>query len=151
LDEDREIHQHGQGSIRPQAEVEAKRLMSLNMQEIVKQTNIAFSKCLREKGYVSVIDVLMEMGKLSKEGRADWRFRRVPHLEKVVYLNLAKINLIIKTIRKNAREMNLKIEQDALPVLGKGPKRLLQFGKYGHPYQEEAYSTHFLRYQPQVK
>lgn len=119
--------------------------MSQTRQDLVKQAGIAASKLLKEKGYISVVDVLMEMDKLSKQNYENWRFRRVPYLEKVIRINLGKINLILKTIRANAQNGGLKACQTVYTSWGKKPRKRLRFSKSGLPHLEEAYSTHFIK------
>lgn len=119
--------------------------MSLNRQELIRQTNLAASKLLREKGYISVVEVLMEMRKISKADYENWRFRRVPYLEKVITLNLSKINAILRTLQKNAQDGNLKASQTVYTSWGKGPRQVLRFSKSGSPHLEQAYSTHFVK------
>jgi hypothetical protein len=66
--------------------------MSLSRSDLIKKMNEASSELLREKGYISFVDVLMKIGKLTKEDYERWRFRRVPYLEKVVTVNLVSVN-----------------------------------------------------------
>jgi hypothetical protein len=42
----------------------------------------------REKGWAAPVDVLMGIGVLSKENYENWRFGRIPFLEKVCQANL---------------------------------------------------------------
>ncbi len=119
--------------------------MSLNRQKLIKQTGLAASKLLREKGYISVVEVLMEMGKLSKADYENWRFQRVPYLEKVITVNLSKVNLILKTIQKNAQSSGLKASKTVYTSWGKRPRQVLRFSKSGSPYLEQTYSTHFVK------
>ncbi|GIK40474.1 MAG: hypothetical protein BroJett011_43070 [Chloroflexota bacterium] len=119
--------------------------MSLNTQELIKQTNQAASKLLKEKGYISVVEVLLEIGKLSKADYENWRFQRVPYLEQVITLNLGKINVILRTLQKNAQNGNLKASHTVYTSWGKGPRQLLRFSKSGSPDLEQAYSTHFVK------
>lgn len=119
--------------------------MSLNTQELIKQTNLAASKLLAEKGYISVVEVLMEMGKLSKADYENWRFQRVPYLEQVISLNLSKISLILRTLHQNAQNGHLKASHTVYTSWGKSPRQLLRFSKSGAPHLEQAYSTHFVK------
>ena len=41
-------------------------------------------RLLQEKGYISVVELLLAMGRLSKQDYERWRFRKVPHLEAVL-------------------------------------------------------------------
>ena len=119
--------------------------MSLNQQELIKQTNLAASKLLSEKGYISVVEVLLEMGKLSQADYEKWRFQRVPYLEQVITLNLHKISLVLRTLQKNAQSGNLKASHTVYTSWGKEPRQLLRFSKSGAPHLEQAYSTHFVK------
>ena len=39
---------------------------------------------LREKGYVCFLDMLLRIGKLTKENHEGWLSRKVPYLERVI-------------------------------------------------------------------
>jgi hypothetical protein len=119
--------------------------MSLNNREIIKKVNISSSKLLKEKGYISIVDVLMDIGKLSKDNYEAWRFKKVPYLEKVITANLGKINLILRTVQKNSENGHLRPSKTVYKSWGKGPQILLSFSKSGDPKLENAYSTHFLK------
>jgi hypothetical protein len=119
--------------------------MSLNNRQIIEQTSAAFTKLLREKGYISVVDVLIEIGKLTKEDCENWRFQKVPYLEKVIHVNLGKINVILRAIQKYSQESNLKPSKTRYKSWGKGAKKLLRFSKSGDRNIEEAYSTHYIK------
>jgi hypothetical protein len=119
--------------------------MSLNNRQVIERTNTASSKLLREKGYISVVDVLIEIGKLTELDYERWRFRKVPYLESVISVNLSKINVILRTIQKYSQGSNLKPSKTIYKSWGKGPKKLLRFSKYGDRNIEEAYSTHYVK------
>ncbi len=119
--------------------------MSLNRHDLIKQMNEASSAVLREKGYICFVEVLIRMGKLTKDKYEAWRFGKVRCLEEVISVNLAKINHMLKTFHQNCRNGNLQPRKTAYKSWGKGPKRPLRFSKSGDPHIEEAYSTHFLR------
>lgn len=119
--------------------------MSLSRKDLIKKMNEVLSDILREKGYVSFIDVLIKMGKLNKEDYENWRFRRVPYLEKVIKVNLVKVNHMLRTFHGNAKHGGLKSSSTSYMSWGKGPKVLLRFSKTGDPGVEAAYSTHFIR------
>ena len=63
--------------------------MSLNRLDIEKRLGGITSNLLREKGYISFVDVFISMEKLSKEDYENWRFEKVPYLERVIKVNLA--------------------------------------------------------------
>ncbi|MGH8490086.1 MAG: hypothetical protein ACREXS_14760, partial [Gammaproteobacteria bacterium] len=69
--------------------------------------NEASSKLLREQGYISFVDVLIALGKLMHEDHARWRFRRIPCLEQVIAINLAKVKTLLRPIHENAKRGGL--------------------------------------------
>jgi hypothetical protein len=87
--------------------------MSLNRRDLIKQLNEALSELLREKGYISFVDVLMKIGKLTKDDYEHWRFRRIPYLEQVITVNLAKVNHLLRTLHANAKRGGLKASKTA--------------------------------------
>jgi hypothetical protein len=119
--------------------------MSLNNRQVIERTNIASTKLLKEKGYISTVDVLIEMGKLTEQDYENWRFRKVPYLEKVIKVNMSKINVILRAIQEYSQGSKLKPSKAIYKSWGKGPKRLLRFSKYGERNVEEAYSTHYIK------
>jgi hypothetical protein len=48
----------------------------MNRTDLTKKTRAAATRVLEAKGYISVVDVLLAMGRLSKENYERWRFRR---------------------------------------------------------------------------
>ncbi len=117
----------------------------MNRDELVKRMNHASSEMLEEKGYISFVEILLRMGALTQERYESWRFGKFPCLEQVTAMNLAKINHLLRTFRRNARNGNLQASKTAYMSWGKGPKKPLRFSKSGNPDIEEAYATHFLR------
>ena len=99
---------------------------------------------LKEKNSISFVDMLMKMEVLSYKDYEDWRFNRIPYLEKVCKTNLHKLSLIMKEIRVYAEEHQLKPSLTAYYQWGGKGKRIpLRFSKYGDPNIEKAYATHF--------
>ena len=119
--------------------------MSMNRIDLIKKMNEASSVVLREKGYISFVDILIQMDKLSREDYEAWRFRKVPCLERVIRVNLPRINLMLRTLHQNAKKGGLRASKTGYASWGKGPKIPLRFTKSGDPHIEEAYSTHFLK------
>ena len=119
--------------------------MNLNQKQILKKLSTATSKLMKEKGYISFVEVLIEMGYISKYDYESWRFKKVPYLEKVINVNLKKINFMLRTMQKNCMNGKLKPSKTVYKSWGKGTKILLRFSKSGDPHIEEAYSTHFVK------
>ncbi len=61
-----------------------------------------------EKGYVCSVDVLKQLNYLTEKDYENWRFGRIDYLEKVCNVNLSKLTLINKLIRKYSTELDLK-------------------------------------------
>ncbi len=57
--------------------------MSLNRADLVKQMNQAASQLLHERGYISFVEVLLRMGKLTNEQYEAWRFRKLSCLASI--------------------------------------------------------------------
>jgi uncharacterized protein len=104
----------------------------------------AFAVVLGRQGYVSVVDVLVEMQHLTPARLEEWRFGRVPYLERVVQGNLGKMAAIVREVRRVAQEHGLTASETAYRTWGKGPKRPLRFSKHGQPAVERAYATHWV-------
>ena len=119
----------------------------MNNRELQKKLGEIAGELLREKGYISFVDVFMKLGCLDPKDYEAWRMKRVPFLEKVIKVNLSKINFIMKTVRRNSSNGNLKENWTSYKSLGKGKKALLQFSKGGDKSIEKSYATHFLRRQ----
>ncbi len=104
----------------------------------------AASQVLRIKGYISAVDVLLAMGRLSKENYERWRFRQVPHLENVLPGTLNQHAFFCRELRAYARELKLKPSRTAYTSWGKGRRQPLRFSKYGELHVEELFSTHYV-------
>jgi hypothetical protein len=85
-------------------------LVARNRQDLVRALSTITSELLEEKGYLCFIDVFMHLGYLSKSDYENWRFRRVSPLERVLTVNLSRINFIMKTTHVSLiLETNTKI------------------------------------------
>jgi hypothetical protein len=109
-----------------------------------KSVTNAVHELLKEKAFVAPVDLFMQIGKLSKEDYEDWRFKRIPHLEKVLNCNLSKANRILRILKHHAQALGLKPSPTVYMKWGKGKKRIaLRFSKFGEPNVELSYSTHY--------
>ncbi len=97
-----------------------------------------------EKGYVCAVDILIQLNYLSKKDYEDWRLGKVDYLEKVCGINLSKLTLINKLIKKYSTELKLKSSWTGYNQFGKGEKRRLRFCKSGDKIIEEKYATHYI-------
>jgi len=116
-----------------------------NRRDLARALSTITSELLQEKGYICFVDVFMKLGYLSQSDYENWRFRRVSPLERVLNVNLSRINFIMKTVRQNSLNGHLKPSMTVYKSWGKGKKTLLQFSKSGDPTIETAYATHFVQ------
>src|SRR5699024_10388339 len=110
-----------------------------------KQVRKHATELVKEKGYVSPVDLLVRTDRLTSKQIEDWRFKKIPYLERVTVGNLSKLNHILKTLKKFDGEENLKTYKTVYKSWVKGPKKYLQFSKKAHRYMEELYSTQYVR------
>jgi len=116
----------------------------LNNNDIDKEVKRLVHQNRYEKGFVCVVDVLMQLDYLTKKDYEDWRFGRVDYLEKVCNVNLSKLTLINKLIRKYSTELDLKGSWTGYNKYGKGVKHRLRFSKSGQKNIEDRYATHYI-------
>ena len=121
----------------------------MNNCELSAMIHTSMAHQCEQRGYATPVDVLMDIGVLTKGKYNDWRFGRVPFLEAVCAVNLAKLSFIMRTIREYAQEHELKpsftcYKQWGLKTKGKRPVVLLRFSKSGNPVIEKQYSTHYV-------
>ncbi len=103
---------------------------------------------LQSKGQAAPVDVLQEMGLLTTRDYENWRFGRVPYLERVCRINLGKLSTIMREMCSYARENNLRSSWTSYRKWGKGAKIPLRFSKSGDEQIERAYATHYLPEKP---
>lgn len=119
--------------------------MALSRKELEKKLNAITGELIREKGYISYIDVFQKLGYLDKSDYEAWRMRKTPYLEKSIQINLGKIRFILNHVEASSRSGNLKASFTAYKSWGKGKKIDLRFTKSGNPNLERVFSTHFVQ------
>lgn len=100
----------------------------------------AAGKVVDKKGYVSTIDLFLELGWLTSHKLTDWKMGRIPYLERVITANLAKISRTMKELRSWAVHSNLKQSM----TVYKHKSHFLRFSKSGNAHIENAYKTHYV-------
>ena len=116
----------------------------MNNQELEKKIKRIIHEVANKKGYATPIDVLLELGYLSKQDYESWRFGKVEYLEKVCGVNLKKLSMINRIIRTQSSKMKFVQSPTVYKSWGKGAKRILRFSKSGDRNIEKNYSTHHL-------
>jgi len=119
--------------------------MALNRKQLQSRLSEVTSELLKEKGYISFVDVFMRLGYLDPKDYEEWRMKRVPYLERVIKINLDKVNFIMKTVRGNSLNGKLQPSWTDYKSWGKGRKIDLRFSKFGDPNIEKLYATHFVK------
>src|SRR5687767_3829052 len=106
----------------------------------------AVSEILADGDVVAPVDVFIRLRLLRREDLEDWRFRRIPCLERVIQCNLSIASRILRVLRLHARDRNLRPSFTGYMKWGKGRRRIhLRFSKSGDPNLETAYATHLIR------
>ena len=103
----------------------------------------AVAKILSKSDVVAPVDVLIEMGNLTKKNHDAWRQGKVAYLERVFEGSLSKANRIIRVIGFHAHDLNMVPNITQYFQKGKGKKHPLRFSKSGNRKMEEAYSKHY--------
>ena len=99
---------------------------------------------VKEKGFATPVDVLIDIGYLSKKDYENWMFGRIDYLERVCKVNLHKLSFINHEIRSYAHSHGLKPSWKDYRKWGKGVKIRLRFSKYNNPNVEKLYATHYV-------
>ena len=76
----------------------------MNNQELTKKVYAAVANLISQRGYTAPVDVLMEIGILTKQKYEEWRNGRVDYLERVCTSNLSKLSLAMHEIRSCAQK-----------------------------------------------
>ncbi len=111
----------------------------------------AVATILQRSDVFSPVDILLEMGNLSKKNLDSWRCGQVPYLERVIEGNLSRLARILRLIGFHAHDLNMVPRMTVYCRHGKGKKQKLRFSKSGIKGIEDAYSRHFLWNQSQDK
>ena len=122
----------------------------MNDKELHDKAHAAMYKIMKDTGIVSPVEVLMAMGILSKADYENWRFGKVPYLERVCKINLRKLSKINHKIRVFAKKNNLKPSWTFYKKWGNNKKGnegsaiKLRFSKSGDEGIERQYATHYI-------
>ncbi len=94
----------------------------MNDQQLIKKVNEVAENQRQRRGYIAPVDVLMEIGVLTKQNYEAWRFGKVSYFEKVCTCNLNKLTKILKQIYKYAQINGLKPSVNQYRLWGKKGK-----------------------------
>jgi hypothetical protein len=116
----------------------------MDKKNIAGQIHSSMYHQLQARGYAAPVDVLIDIGALSKVDCENWRFGRVDYLERVCKVSLSKLSEIMKIIREYASIHDLKASWTFCRQYGCKAKRQLRFSKSGKESIEKNYATHYL-------
>jgi len=116
----------------------------MNRTELKKKIKLFAIELLKEKEYVSSIDLLLKLNYLAQSDHEKWRFGEIEFLEKACTANLSKLNFIGNNLKAISKELNLKESSTAYMKFGKGSKMKLRFSKSNDENIEKRYSTHYV-------
>ena len=127
-------------------------VVCMNDKELIGKVHSSVYHQCQARGYATPVDVLMDVGVLSKQNYENWRFGRVPYLEKVCTVNLKKLSFIMHQIRVYAGKSGLKPsfcyykQWGVKKKSGQGHKPVipLRFSKSGDEGIERWYATHYV-------
>jgi len=100
---------------------------------------------LETNNVVMPVELLIRLQRISKQQYEDWRFGRIPYLERVCIGNLSTLSVVLRILDHHARAIGLKPSQTVYHKWGRGGKHIvLRFSKSGAPALETAYSRHYV-------
>ena len=80
----------------------------------------AVAEIMQTETVVSPVTVLMRVDRLNQKQYEDWRFGRIPYLERVLVGNLGKINRIPRILRLHAESLGAQPLVYRLSQMGQG-------------------------------
>jgi len=102
----------------------------------------AVARILVRSDVVAPVDVLIEMGNLSKKNLEAWRCGQVPYLERVFEGSLSKASRILRIIGFHVHDLSM-VPSQATYRATSAKHAVLQFSKSGTKAIEDAYSRHY--------
>jgi hypothetical protein len=102
----------------------------------------AVARILARSDIVAPVDVLIEMGNLSKKNLETWQAGRVSYLERVFEGSLSKANRILRIIGFHVHDLNMVPSHSTYRATS-GRHAALRFSKSGAKAIEEEYSRHY--------
>ena len=120
-------------------------MTSKRQASIERRVHSAAEAALARQNFVSPLDVLVGAGFVTEKQVSDWRFGRIPYLERVATGGLGTLSRAMAVFCKWAIHRGLKPSWTAYHGWGRARRIPLQFSKSGHATIERSYSTHFIR------
>ena len=119
----------------------------MNQGELIGKVHNSMYQQIKKNGFATPVQVLMDVGALSKEDYERWRFGKIDYLERVYKINLSKLSFIMREIRAYARKNGLKESWTLYKrwgLRGKSHSAKLWFSKSREEQIEKAYASHYV-------
>ncbi|NDO19744.1 hypothetical protein FMM68_08745 [Lachnospiraceae bacterium MD329] len=124
----------------------------MNRQELSRDIHNSMYQQRNRRGYATPVDTFMDCGIISRKVYDDWRFGKIPYLEKCCNGNLKTLSFALHEMRTYAARNGWKSslcfykKWGTKKKNGQGRKPVipLRFSKSGNPDIEKQYSTHFV-------
>ena len=123
----------------------------MNDEELRARVRESMFRQCHMRGYAAPVDVLMDIGALSKKNYEDWRFGRADTLERVCSMNLSKLSAVLREMYACAKAQNLKpsfcyYKRWGVKKKGQGRRTVLplRFSRSGDAEIERRYATHYV-------
>ena len=124
---------------------------AVNDEELRARVHESMFRQCHMRGYAAPVDVLMDIGALSKKKYEDWRFGRADTLERVCSMNLSKLSAVLREMYACAKAQNLKpsfcyYKRWGVKKKGQGRRAVipLRFSRSGDAEIERRYATHYV-------
>ncbi len=85
----------------------------------------AVAELLKKSPVITPVDLLLQLQRITKAQLEDWRFARIPYLERVTIGGLGKMSRLLRILDHHARAIGLKPSQTVYHKWGKGGKRIV--------------------------
>ena len=123
----------------------------MNGEELRARVRESMFRQCHMRGHAAPVDVLMDIGALSKKNYEDWRFGRVDTLERVCSMNLSKLSAVLREMYACAKAQSLKpsfcyYKRWGVKKKGQGRRTVLplRFSRSGDAEIERRYATHYV-------
>ena len=127
-------------------------VLAMTEKELIGKVHSSVYHQCQRRGYATPVDVLMDIGVLTKQKYEDWQSGKVYYLEQVCTVNLRKLSFVMHQMRVYAQKKGInpsscyKKRWGVKKKNGQGhkPDIPLRFSKSGNPEVEKWYATHFV-------
>ena len=82
--------------------------VEVNQKELAGLVHDSMYQQWEKRGYAAPVDTLMDCNVLSQKDYEDWRFGKIPYLEKCCTANLGKLSFILHEMRVYAKKCGWK-------------------------------------------